>query len=141
MFIGTEIAKIDKNNRITLPIEFMDPSGADLILTSGFEKNLILFPINTFVALLSKLNSMNILDPEVRHLHRLLVGKAIKARISDMDQIQLPLDALSSINIRDSAVLVGQGSYIEIWSIDQWTIEQKKVENFSFTYDQIDLSI
>ena len=141
MFIGTEIAKIDKNNRITLPIEFMDPSGADLILTSGFEKNLILFPINTFVALLSKLNSMNILDPEVRHLHRLLVGKAIKARISDMDQIQLPLDAISRINISDSAVLVGQGSYIEIWSIDQWTIEQKKVENFSFTSDQIDLSI
>ncbi|HWS23296.1 MAG TPA: hypothetical protein VN226_02550 [Anaerolineales bacterium] len=141
MFIGTEIAKIDKNNRITLPIEFMDPSGADLILTSGFEKNLMLFPINTFVALLSKLNSMNILDPEVRHLHRLLVGKAIKARISDMDQIQLPLDAISRINITDSAVLVGQGSYIEIWSVDQWTIEQKKVENFSITSDQIDLSI
>ena len=141
MFIGTEIAKIDKNNRITLPIEFMDPTGADLILTSGFEKNLILFPINTFVALLSKLNSMNILNPEVRHLHRLLVGKASKARLSDLDQIQLPLDAISRMNLGDSAVLVGQGSYIEIWSVDQWTVEQKKVENFTITSDQIDLSL
>jgi|GEM_PF-3604981 len=141
MFIGTEIAKINKKNRITLPTEFMEPTGADLILTSGFEKNLILFPINTFVALLSKLNSMNILDPEVRHLHRLLVGKASRARLSDLDQIQLPAEAVSKNNFIDSVVLVGQGSYIEIWSVDQWTIEQKKVESFTISSDQIDLSL
>lgn len=141
MFIGTEISKIDNKNRITLPAEFMDPTGADLILTSGFEKNLILFPINTFVALLSKLNSMNILDPEVRNLHRLLVGKAIRARLSDFDQIQLPAESISTNNFNGSVVLVGQGSYVEIWSVDNWTLEQKKVENFTISSNQIDLSL
>lgn len=142
MFIGTEIAKIDSNNQVTLPAEFVDPNGADLILTAGFEKNLMLFPITTFVALLSKLNSMNILDPEVRQLHRLLIGKAIRLRVDDNDQVELPADILARASIQADAVLVGQGSYVEIWAVDQWTIEKKKVEEFTASADQaLDLSL
>lgn len=142
MFIGIEIAKIEPNNQVTLPAEFVDPNGSDLILTAGFEKNLMLFPITTFVALLSKLNSMNILDPEVRQLHRLLIGKAIRLRVDDNDQVEMPAEIRSHANIQDNAVLVGQGSYIEIWSTDQWTIEKNKVANFSANADHaLDLSL
>lgn len=142
MFIGTEIAKLENNNQVTLPAEFIDPSGNELILTAGFENNLMLFPINTFVALLSKLNSMNILDPQVRQLHRLLVGKAVKVNVNDADQIILSDDVLSKTKIDKEAVLVGQGSYIEIWSMDQWTIEKSKVEEFTNNSEHpLDLSL
>lgn len=142
MFIGTEIAKLQENNQITLPAEFVDPSGNELILTAGFEHNLMLFPINIFVALLSKLNSMNILDPEVRQLHRLLVGKAVKVNVNDADQIELSDALLGKTKIAKDAVLVGQGSYIEIWSVDQWTIEKSKVEEFTNNMEHpLDLSL
>lgn len=85
---------------------------------------------------------MNILDPQVRNLHRLLVGKATRAKISDDDQILLPAEEIVKNNFGGSVVLVGQGSYIEIWSIDQWSIEQKNSEKFAFSSgNQIDLSL
>lgn len=89
-------------------------------LTQGFEQNLLLVSEDNFRALARDFSRLSLTDPLSRLLSRLVLGNAAQVRIEENLSIQIPERLLEFAQISREMLLVGQGSYFEIWSPELW---------------------
>lgn len=120
MFIGTATTTLVNENNLNIPESFSVDGLFDLVVTSGFEKNLLLVPQSTFISLQNSIKSLNLLDPGVRLLNRLFLGRASILQVTSTKQISIPQGLLDFAEISAKVVVVGQGAFLELWSEDNW---------------------
>ncbi len=95
-------------------------------LTQGFDQNLLILTEAAFHEVFLRVSSLNIADPLVRSLSRMILSRAFFMKLGSKNVISLPADLMEYANLNEELVLVGQGNYLEIWSPDQW--EQQKAQ-------------
>ncbi len=120
MFLGQFKQTLSDGHEFEIPEEFRKPLVDCLYLTRGFEQNLLLMSESIFKERSQRLAALNIADPLVRLLQRLLLGNAVKINVSNSGKVQIPDDLVSAAGLQDDIVLVGQGDYAEIWSPGNW---------------------
>lgn len=121
MFLGQYEHSIDEKGRLTIPSryreEFADNS---LVLTTGFEESLIVLTPELFLIFANQVRSKPITNPTSRQFRRVFFANAQEIEIDKTGRILLPAFLRNSAKLNDSAVLVGNGEYFELWSPEKW---------------------
>jgi MraZ protein len=123
---------VDDKGRVVMPQDFRGPLGDEFIVTRGPDRAIFVFPITIWEDIEQKIQSP-ILQRQTGFLQRMLGGRQF-VKLDPQFRLAIPkhLRDWAQISQSESAVLVGQGKKIEIWSKRNWD-----EYNNNFTYDRM----
>jgi transcriptional regulator MraZ len=130
MFLGEYRHSIDNKDRLTVPVRYRELMDEGAYIVRGFDRNLMVLTSKAFEAISHRIDQMSLTDPLARSLRRLIIGSASRVEIDKAGRILIPdfLCQKAGIVCDHEAVLVGQGNYFEIWSSDEWALQQKNLD-------------
>jgi MraZ protein len=130
MFLGEYRHSIDNKDRLTVPARYRELLDEGAYVLRGFDRNLMVLTTKAFEAISNRINQMSVTDPLARSLRRLIIGSASRIEIDKAGRILIPdfLCQKAGINRDQEVVLVGQGNYFEVWSSDEWTLQQQALD-------------
>ena len=131
MFLGEYRHSIDNKDRLTVPVRFRELMEEGAYIVRGFDKNLIVLTPKAFEIISGRLEQTSMTDPLARKLRRRIFGTASRLEIDKAGRILIPefLYEDTGLASNQEAVLVGQGSYFEIWSINDWAAQQQVLKD------------
>ncbi len=129
MFLGSYTCPINQTAQIQIPELYRLSLSGDAYVTQGFDKNLLVWSGEAFREMIRQLTSLNVADPLVRLLIRMLIGTAAELTVDEAGQALLPDELCQYANLNQKAVLVGHGLYFEIWSAAQWDSQKSELQN------------
>jgi MraZ protein len=130
MFLGEYRHSIDNKDRLTVPVRYRELMDEGAYILRGFDQNLMVLTTKTFEAISHRIDQMSLTDPLARSLRRLIIGSASRVEIDKAGRILIPdfLCQKAGITCEHEAVLVGQGNYFEIWSSEEWALQQQALD-------------
>jgi MraZ protein len=132
LFWGEYEHGVDDKGRVVIPQEFRGSLDGEFVVTRGPDKAVFLFPKAVWGEIEQKLQSQ-VLHRHTGFLQRMLGGRTF-VRLDPQFRLAVPkhLRDWAGISQSQSAVLIGQGPKIEIWSKGAWD-----EYNNRFTYDNM----
>jgi len=130
MFLGEYRHSIDNKDRLTVPVRFRELMADGAYILRGFDRNLMVLTPKAFEAISHRLNQMSLTDPLARALRRLIIGSANRLEVDNAGRILIPdfLCQKAGLSCDQETILVGQGSYFEIWSSEEWALLQQAMD-------------
>jgi MraZ protein len=130
MFLGEYRHSIDNKDRLTVPVRFRELMADGAYILRGFDRNLMVLTPKAFDAISHRLDQMSLTDPLARALRRLIIGSANRLEVDKVGRILIPdfLCQKAGLSCDKETILVGQGSYFEIWSADEWALLQEAMD-------------
>ncbi len=124
MFLGEYRHNLDSKERLTIPSKYRDDLTDGLYVVLGFDLSLMAMPPETFEKVLDRLQALNIADPDVRLLNRRILGSATQVDMDKNGRMLIPEFLRHKAGLEKELILVGQGSYFEIWSPLEWAKQE-----------------
>lgn len=124
MLRGLSALSIDSKGRIAIPARHRDnlreSCGGRLVVTVDAERCLLIYPLNEWHEVETRLVALSSTDRRARGLKRLLLGYAEECEMDGQGRILLsaPLRDFAALDKR--VALVGQGNKFELWDEDRW---------------------
>jgi MraZ protein len=109
---------VDADGHIQLPEQFKDD--APFILTKGLDGCLMLAPEAYFRSLSEKVRRLALTDRRSRTFRRHLFALAVQVKPDERNRIPVPSHLRDYANLGDTAVVVGNDAYLEIWDVGAW---------------------
>ncbi len=139
MFLGEYTHSIDEKGRLTVPARYRQLLAEGGYITQGFDHNLMVLRTPTFEAMVHRLDQMSLTNSSARELRRVLFSQAERIEPDGSGRILIPQFLRQKVNLDSSAMVVGAGSYFEIWALDMWSKQmdhlQKTQENAQYFAD------
>ncbi|MBG0787694.1 division/cell wall cluster transcriptional repressor MraZ [Chloroflexota bacterium] len=129
MFLGQYEHNIDEKGRITIPAEFREELGDCVVITQGYDGNLQALPLELYELLAERIRGISILDPDSRRLRRIFFSYAKKIEFDKAGRVLLPAFLRDTANLKENAILVGNGEYFELWSPENWQVQQTSLND------------
>jgi len=123
MFLGQYSHSIDSKSRLTVPARFRAALASGAYIVQGFERNLMVYTIDSFQRLAKRADTHTMTDPEVRAMRRVVFGGAREVSLDSAGRILLPSFLKNYAALGSDAMIVGAGEYFEIWDPDAWERE------------------
>jgi MraZ protein len=120
MFLGEYEHTVDDKGRMAIPAKFRAGLAEGLVVTRGFDQNLLLYPMAIWRELAARINALPMSQPATRNLRRLLFSGAADVELDKQGRILLPANLREYAGITADSVVTGMDSFIEIWSKDRW---------------------
>ncbi len=120
MFIGEFKRTIDHKGKLALPRTFGAGLAAGLVVTRGFERNLMVFTLTDWQTLADKVVEQSLFNGESRALRRRIFSNAAELLPDRKGRIMLPDPLIEFAGLDGQAVLAGMYDYLEIWSGESW---------------------
>lgn len=120
MFLGEYYHSLDENNRIVIPSKFREKLGKEFVITFGFDRSLILYPIEEWKKYLKFLENLSYTKKEVRSFIRLVCAKASYLAVDKSGRTKIPDNLLKTADIKTDVVVTGSMDKIEIWNVENW---------------------
>ena len=117
-FLGEYEATIDAKGRFLLPggIKKQMPEGSSTIVISrGFEKCLLLYPLKTWEVIEEKIKKLNEFNPKVSQFRTLFVGGASYVELDTAGRILLPPSLKEYAGLGKDILLASDIDKIKIW--------------------------
>lgn len=135
-FIGEFEVTVDTKNRFLLPggLKKQFPEGENrFVVSRGFEKCLILYPIKAWEVLVEKLSKLNDFDPKVRQFKLIFLGGATEVELDSAGRLLLPPSLKEYAGLAKDIVLASDIDKIKIWDAVKYKqlFEQISAEDFS----------
>lgn len=112
--------KIDAKGRMVLPAKVKSnlpqDSGANIVLSRGFEPCLVLRPQSEFFKILEKLQGLNQFDAGNRNFQRKMLAGSTDMELDANGRFLIPKSMLSYAKLEKHAIIVGMGDRLEIWN-------------------------
>ncbi|MDJ0757656.1 MAG: division/cell wall cluster transcriptional repressor MraZ [Ardenticatenaceae bacterium] len=128
MFLGEYSHTIDDKGRLTIPARFRGELAAGLVVTRGFDQNLVVYPITEWEKLAADIMSRPVSDTSVREFRRRVFSGAIDLEPDRQGRILLPPYLREFAAIQNEVTLVGMYNYIELWQADSWSAVRQDFE-------------
>ena len=130
MFLGEYRHSIDNKDRLTVPARYRELLDDGAYILRGFDRNLMVLTKKAFEAISHRLDQMSMTDPLARSLRRLIIGSATHIEVDKAGRILIPdfLCQKAGLSSDQETILVGQGSYFEIWSSGEWALQQQALD-------------
>lgn len=129
MFLGQYEHTIDEKGRITIPSEYREELGESVHLTLGLDGNLQAFPSDLFNQIYLKVGGINYLDINSRKLRRLLFSNAKGLEFDGAGRILIPAFLRKLAELKDIAIIAGNGDYFELWSPEKWQEQERSLND------------
>lgn len=120
MFLGKYKLSLDDDRSLVIPTAFRELLAGGVYITRGFEQNLLVMSEKVFQEKYKRVVSLNIADPNVRLLLRLILGNASSLDVSVTGRVFIPPELTSFAGVEKEIILVGQGDYFEVWAPPFW---------------------
>jgi MraZ protein len=116
---------MDAKGRIMLPArlrQLLDVFNTqDLVITIDIaEQCLLAYPIKAWEKIESALLDLPNLDPQTRHIQRLILGHATETVPDTTGRILIPGLLNDYAKLSKNVILLGQGNKFEIWDASHW---------------------
>ncbi len=129
MFLGEFVHTIDDKGRLTIPAKFRGELAAGLVLTRGFDRNLMLFPLDGWQNLADEIAQRPLSDEDMRAFRRRVFSGAMDLTPDRQGRIVLPAYLREFAQIDTEVVVTGMYNYLEIWNAAAWQSVRAAVEN------------
>lgn len=129
LLLGQYASTLDQKRRLKIPAAFRGEAAGGFFITQGFEQNLLAFTPNAFQALYRRIRTLNMVDPTVRLLVRLIFGSAYPTAVDHRNRILIPEPLSTFAGLSSTVLLVGQGDYFEIWSPASWSEQEAQLKD------------
>ncbi|MDX1613582.1 MAG: division/cell wall cluster transcriptional repressor MraZ [Candidatus Promineifilaceae bacterium] len=131
MFLGEYTHTIDDKGRLTIPAKFRGELAAGLVVTRGFDQNLMLFPLDGWKDMAEQILARPLGDKSVRSFRRRLFSGAVDLVPDRQGRIVLPSYLRDFAGIDSEVVVAGMYNYVEVWNTDSWQGVRDEVEQSS----------
>lgn len=129
MFLGEYIHTIDDKGRLTIPAKHRALLAAGLVVTRGFDRNLILFPMDGWQELAQRIAERPLADADVRMFRRRVFSGAVDLVPDRQGRILIPPYLREFAGINGETVIAGMFNYIELWRSESWAGVRESMEN------------
>ena len=141
MFLGEFLHTIDDKGRLTIPARFRGELATGVVVTRGFDQNLMAFSLIEWENLAAKIANQPLSSESVRAFRRWVFSGAVDLNPDRQGRILLPQYLRDFANINGEVVIAGMFNYMEIWNQDAWQLVRESVENSNDAQRWADLGI
>jgi MraZ protein len=130
-FLGEYEATIDAKGRFLLPgglKKQMQEEASTIVISRGFEKCLLLYPLKSWEAIEEKIKKLNEFNPKVSQFRTLFVGGASYVDLDTAGRILLPPSLREYAGLGKDILLASDIDKIKIWDSGKY---KKFFEEFS----------
>ena len=124
MFDGALQVNLDVKNRMAIPVKHRNKLVSlecnQIKITAHPDRCLLVYPMAAWDVVFKKLGTFPSLDRQATAWKRMLIGHADTLDLDAAGRILLSPTLRAFANIEKNAMLVGQGSYLELWNEDAW---------------------
>ena len=128
MFYGEYEHTIDEKNRLTLPVRFRDALAGKVVLARGIERNIDVYPRESWDANVARIAELDSLTREAREMKRFVFGGATVAELDKQGRVLVPPHLGTHAGLSKEVVLAGVHDHIEIWDRSEWTTHLNAIE-------------
>jgi MraZ protein len=130
LFRGINAVNLDTKGRIAMPKKYrqdtLDAADGKMVVTIDTDAPcLLLYTLNEWERIESKLQQLPSFNPAARRIQRLLIGHAMEVDMDAQGRLLLPGLLRDHAKLDKNVILVGQGNKFEIWSQQQWDAERE----------------
>ena len=125
MFLGEFEHTIDDKGRITIPAKFRERLAKGLVVTTGIDSCLWLYPLDVWQSLADKIAALPLTDPRARDFKRQVFAGAANAVPDNQGRVNLPPFLRQYASIENRAIITGLYDHCEIWAPEIWRKRQE----------------
>ena len=129
MFLGEYRQVIVEKCGLLIPSHYSVELASGMVVTRGFDRNLMLFPHHGWQLLVKKILDRPLSIPQSRALRRRLFSNAAVLTADQDDHIQIPASLCDFAGLEGEVVLAGMYDYLEIWSTQTWQPVYEAINN------------
>jgi len=119
-FFGEYEHALDSQNRIAIPSEWRTGEPLRLILLPGRDKDLLLFPFETFREFLLRARRLSLANREAQLALAKIGARARDCRCDKQGRIKLDRAMLDSIGVKTQLKLIGALTHIKLCAPEVW---------------------
>jgi MraZ protein len=128
MFLGEYRHTIDAKKRLSIPAKFRKQLGKNAVLTRGLDQSLFLYPSAAWKEISQRLSELPTGQASTRGFVRLMLAGAEEVTIDGLGRILVPEHLKTYAGIRQTVVVTGVHSRLELWDAAIWNSYKEKVE-------------
>ncbi len=128
MFLGEFAHTIDTKGRLTIPAKFRALVATGLVVTRGFDQNLMLYPMDEWEALAARIAQRPLSDVDMRSFRRRVFSGAVDLVPDRQGRVIIPPYLREFAGIDKEVVIAGMFNYLEVWSSESWTAVRASIE-------------
>ena len=127
MLIGQYTHDLDPKKRLTLPSKWRTDLGKKVVVTSGLDNSLFVFPIKEWEVVAQKLAQSGLGNQDSRSFNRFILGNAFETDVDAAGRIVIPDTLKAFAHLGEKVVLAGMYSRVELWDEVSWKANIAKV--------------
>lgn len=131
IFLGEFEHALDERGRLAVPAKFRSGLAGGVVITRGFDRCLVLWPIDEWRQFSERVTQPSFLHADVRRVQRLLFSGATDTTPDRLGRILIPAFLRGYAELEDTAVIIGVHNRIEVWNPDRWRLERAAAEDDS----------
>lgn len=131
MFIGEYTHAIDDKGRVSLPAKFRSQLKEGVVVTRGFDRCLVVYPLSRWQERAEKLARLPDHQKKNRDYARLQLSGAWDIELDRAGRIMLPQSLRAYASLGKQAVVVGLYNHLEIWETSAWQTYREETERRS----------
>ncbi|HMT21873.1 MAG TPA: division/cell wall cluster transcriptional repressor MraZ [Promineifilum sp.] len=139
MFLGEYRHTIDDKGRLTIPAKFRGLLAAGMVVTRGFDRNLMAFSLDGWEEHAARVKSLPWSDPGAREFRRRIFSGAVDLAPDKQGRILLPTYLREFANLGSEVAVTGMMDHLEIWNIDAWQPVRDAAESDEQHWDNLDI--
>ena len=116
MLIGEFHHNLDEKNRLMIPAKTLRELEDEVIITRGFEKCLLVYPVKKWETVINKFEELSITKSDTRKFMRILLSGATSCKFDAHARICIPGVLKSYAGLKKEAVILGLDDHLEIWN-------------------------
>lgn len=148
MFRGSSFHTIDDKGRIIVPTRFRDlikNSNLNGVMVSQMDHCLVGYTIDEWIKIEDKILSLARKSEKMRRFRRVFIGGAHECACDKQERILIPPMLRQYAQLEKEIVIVGVLNHFEIWSKENWELEnavlEKDLENEDFRLEIAELGL
>ncbi len=131
MFIGEYSHTVDAKGRMSVPSKFRSELGDTFYVTKGLDGCLFVFPDNEWQMFQQKLRAIPLSNMGGRTFARQFFSGGIECSLDKQGRVNIAAHLRKHAGITKDVVVIGVGSRVEIWSLDNWN-EYNNPDNIDY---------
>ena len=138
MLIGEFHHNLDNKNRLMMPSKLIRELGEEVIVTRGFERCLMVYPISKWNEMIAKFSELAITKSDTRKFMRIFLSGATSCKFDSQNRICIPGILKSYADIEKETVILGLDDHLELWSESAYNeFLDENLESFSEIAEKI----
>ena len=123
MFLGQYAHTVDAKGRVFVPAKYRDGLGETFVITRGTAKCITVYPMSEWEKFTAKIEELP--QAQAAKIRRFIFGNASDVTVDAQGRINIAQNLREYAGIDKNAVILGLGSYLEIWSEEAWKAESE----------------